>query len=210
MIKRKKQVNKLLFPDSIQPTFIQRKQSPGFSLSKSTVGWQKNKENNQKHKKIYSFTFSEHFYSKNRKNKSRNVSYPKNNLYYSRTTNKITSVTELPIINSSNSVHRTSSTNLITSNQLWKDKLSFHDVYNINELDLCEDVNQSLEKFNILIYKNLENEYNFFRDKKTNVQSQQKLKLFNVFKVNNNDIKMRNDLYKKLRGIKLKLPKYKF
>ena len=212
MIKRKKQINKLLFRDILQPTQINipRKESEGFSLSKSSVGKQKNIDNIQKQKKIYSFTFSERFYSKNRKNKTRNASLPKDNLYCPRTTNKNTSVTELPKINSSNSVHRTSSKNLITNNQLWKDKLSFHNVYNINEIDLCEDVSQSMETFNILVYKNLDTEYNFIRDKKTNIKNRQKFKLYNVFKVNDNGIKMKNDLYKKLRGIKLKLSKYKF
>ena len=81
---------------------------------------------------------------------------------------------------------------------------------NINEIDLCEDVSQSMETFNILVYKNLDNEYNFIRDKKTNIKNRQKFKLYNVFKVNDNGIKMKNDLYKKLRGIKLKLSKYKF
>ena len=74
MIKRKKQINKLLFRDILQPTQINipRKESEVFSLSKSSVGKQKNIDNIQKQKKIYSFTFSERFYSKNRKNKTRN------------------------------------------------------------------------------------------------------------------------------------------
>ena len=75
---------------------------------------------------------------------------------------------------------------------------------------VCLDVSQSMETFNILVYKNLDNEYNFIRDKKANIKNRQKFKLYNVFKVNDNGIKMKNDLYKKLRGIKLKLSKYKF